>query len=127
MSDFQTVAQVEEVPLGQVRVVIVGGQRIALCHVTEGQFYAVEDRCSHDNAPLGQGALEGNEIECPRHGARFDVCSGAVTCLPAVSPIKVFKVRVQGNDVQVALDPRRMSSSPQVPSKGNSEREAPHD
>jgi 3-phenylpropionate/trans-cinnamate dioxygenase ferredoxin component len=104
MSDFLAVAKRGDIPPGSVRVVTVGGQRVALCHAADGQFYAVEDRCSHDNAPLGQGPLEGDEIECPRHGARFDVRSGEVTCLPAVKAIKTYRVRVQGDDVEVALE-----------------------
>jgi 3-phenylpropionate/trans-cinnamate dioxygenase ferredoxin component len=86
-----------------VRVVEAHGMRVALCNV-DGNVYAVEDRCTHDDGPLGEGFLEGEEIECPRHGARFDVKTGAVRCLPAVVPIRTFKVQLTGDEIQVALE-----------------------
>lgn len=101
---FVTVARKQDIAAGTVKVATLEGHRIALCHLQDGSFHAVEDRCTHDNAPLDQAALEGCQIECPRHGARFDVTSGAVTCLPAVKPIQTYPVRVQGDDVQVALE-----------------------
>lgn len=78
----------------------MGDRAIAVCNVG-GQFYAVDDVCTHDEASLEQGQVEGYEIECPRHGARFDVRTGAVTALPAVAPIETFGVRVQGEDVEI--------------------------
>ena len=78
----------------------MGDRAIAVCNVG-GQFYAVDDVCTHDEASLEQGQVEGYEIECPRHGARFDVRTGAVTALPAVIPIETFGVRVQGEDVEI--------------------------
>ena len=78
----------------------MGDRAIAVCNVG-GQFYAVDDVCTHDEASLEQGQVEGYEIECPRHGARFDVRTGAVTALPAVVPIETFGVRVQGEDVEI--------------------------
>ena len=102
MGEFISVAKKGEIAPGQVRVVEARGTRIVLCNVA-GEFFGVEDRCTHDNNPLGEGSLEGAEIECPRHGARFDVRTGAVTCLPAVIPIKTYAVRVQDDDVQVEV------------------------
>jgi len=101
LSEFVTVARVGDIPPGQIRVKDIPGARVAICNV-EGTFYAVEDRCTHDDGPLGEGLLEGDEIECPRHGARFNVKTGDVTCLPAVVPIRAYDVRVVGDDVQVA-------------------------
>jgi 3-phenylpropionate/trans-cinnamate dioxygenase ferredoxin component len=109
MSSYIRVATAPDIPDGTVRVVVVEGKRIALCRA-EGAFFAVEDLCTHDNGPLGEGTLEGCEIECPRHGARFDVRTGAVTCLPAVRPIRTFAVRVQGNDVEIDLSEQRPRS-----------------
>ena len=57
--------------------------------------------CTHDEAPLDQGFLEGCEIECPRHGARFDVTTGRATALPAVVPVDTFQVRVEGDDIEL--------------------------
>ena len=102
MSRWVRVAAVADVPSGQVKTVQVEGKALALCHAADG-WYAVDDLCTHDDGPLGEGLLDGHQIECPRHGARFDVRTGAVTCLPAVMPIRAYGVRVQGTDVLVDL------------------------
>jgi 3-phenylpropionate/trans-cinnamate dioxygenase ferredoxin subunit len=83
-------AQISE---GSVRVVTAGDRRLALCKY-RGQLYAIDDVCTHDGGPLGQGELIDNEIECPRHGARFDIRTGRPTCLPAVLPVRTYPVRV---------------------------------
>ena len=100
MAGWMTVARAGEVPDGQVKVVTLGGRRLALCNVN-GQHYAIDDVCTHDGGPLDQGELDGEEIECPRHGARFDVTTGRATCMPAVVPVKTYDVRVEGGEVQV--------------------------
>jgi 3-phenylpropionate/trans-cinnamate dioxygenase ferredoxin subunit len=97
-----TVAKRSEIACGQVRVFNVGGERIAVANVDDA-FFAIEDRCSHDDGPLGEGALRGSEIECPRHGARFDVKSGRPLCLPAVVPVRTYSVLVEGDDVKLSL------------------------
>lgn len=102
MAEWVTVAQVADLPVGKVKVVEAAGQRLALAHL-EGQFFAVQDLCTHDDGPLGEGELLGEEIECPRHGARFNVKSGQVVTLPAVLPVKTFPTKVVGNQVQVQL------------------------
>jgi 3-phenylpropionate/trans-cinnamate dioxygenase ferredoxin subunit len=61
----------------------------------------MEDLCTHDGGPLAEGVLEGEVIECPRHGARFNVKTGAALCLPAVAPVATYAVRVQGDEIQV--------------------------
>ena len=83
--EFSKVASKADVPVGHVKVYTVEKKRIAVCNV-EGKFYAVADLCTHDGGPLGEGELVENTIECPRHGARFDVETGAVVCMPAVIP-----------------------------------------
>lgn len=103
MPDWQTLANTADVPPpGKVSVYEVDGARIALCNV-DGTLYAIDDVCTHDGGALDQGELDGVEIECPRHGARFDVRTGSVTALPAFLPIETYPVRVQGQDVQVDL------------------------
>jgi len=102
LAEFVTVAKTSDVPAGRVKYVEVAGHRIALCHV-DGEFYAIDDACTHDGAPLDQGELEGYQIECPRHGARFDVRTGAVVVLPAVVPVGTYRVRVVGDEVQVEV------------------------
>ncbi len=97
---FERICSVSEVPPGTTKVYEIGDRAIAVCNVG-GQFFAVDDVCTHDEGSLEQGELEGFEIECPRHGARFDVRSGGVKALPAVVPIETFGVRVQGEDVEI--------------------------
>ena len=99
---FSTVAKASDIPLGEFKPVEVGGRRLLVCH-TDAGFFAVDDTCTHDDGPLADGFLDGNAIECPRHGARFDVASGTVLCLPAAVGIASYGVRVEGDSVQVNL------------------------
>jgi 3-phenylpropionate/trans-cinnamate dioxygenase ferredoxin subunit len=106
MSDeFVRVAAVSEIPPESVKVVEAGGQRIVVCN-EEGKFYAVADLCTHDNGPLGQGDLFDGQIECPRHGATFDIKTGKATRLPAVLPISTFDVEIRNDEVWVGVKPR---------------------
>jgi len=95
-----SVAKAAEIGPGQMRIVDVGGERIALCNVG-GTFYAVKDVCTHDDGPLGEGTLKGDVLECPRHGGKFDVRSGAAVQMPAIVPVKIYPVRVEGGEVFV--------------------------
>jgi 3-phenylpropionate/trans-cinnamate dioxygenase ferredoxin subunit len=97
---FVKVGKVEDVPAGTAKVYEVDDRAIAVCNV-DGTFYAIDDVCTHDEGSLEQGFLEGYEIECPRHGACFDVRTGDVTALPAVVPIDTFSVRVDGDDIEL--------------------------
>jgi 3-phenylpropionate/trans-cinnamate dioxygenase ferredoxin subunit len=74
------------------------GDAILLCNV-DGAIYAIEDTCTHDGEALDGGPLEGCEIECPRHGARFDVTTGAALTLPAFLPVKTYAVRREGDEL----------------------------
>lgn len=96
------VAKPAELGPGSMRIVEAGGLRIALCNV-EGRLYAIEDRCSHDDGPLGEGTLLGDRVQCPRHGALFDVRSGAALRMPAVAPVRVFPVSVEGDRVFIEV------------------------
>src|SRR5512139_4076921 len=100
---FVSVAKLDDIPRGRVKIVAVGDEEVALCNV-DGTIYAVANVCSHDGGPLGEGHLLGDQIECPRHGARFDVRTGAVKALPAIVPIPTFAVRVDGQDILVEVD-----------------------
>ena len=100
---FVKAAKVGDIPPGRVKVVEVGDEDVALCNVN-GEFYALANVCTHDDGPLGEGYLLGDEIECPRHGARFDVRTGEVKVLPAIVPVPTFDVKVEGDDVYVDVD-----------------------
>lgn len=100
MTDFQTVAKVDEIPPGGRKSVVVDGRAVLVFRIGD-DFYAVEDVCSHDGQPLTDGPLSGTAIECPRHGAKFDVRTGKPLCMPAVEPIAVFEIKTEGNNVLV--------------------------
>jgi len=102
MAEFVTVAKTDDIPAGETRTCAVNGKELAVCNVG-GTFYAIDDVCTHDGGPLGEGYLEGDQIECPRHGARFDVKTGKALTLPAVMPVNAYPVRIQGDDVQVEV------------------------
>ncbi|MCM8811569.1 MAG: non-heme iron oxygenase ferredoxin subunit [Candidatus Omnitrophica bacterium] len=102
MSGWVKAAQTSDLPEGSIKVVEAKGRRIALAR-NGGAFYAIEDLCTHDGGPLGEGTLEGEEVECPRHGARFNVKTGEAITLPAVVPVKTFPVKVDGNDVLIQI------------------------
>lgn len=96
------VAATDELAAGTAKVVEAGGKRLALCNTGEG-FYTIDDMCTHDRGPLDQGKLIGNRIECPRHGAQFDVTTGRAVVLPAVRPVKTYPTRVQDGQVEVEV------------------------
>jgi len=103
MSDgFIAVARVSDIPVGEVRVVEAAGKRLAVCNV-EGQIYAIDDTCTHDDGPLGNGTLDGWAIICPRHGARFDVRDGRVLQMPAAYPVRSYPARIVNGEIQVSI------------------------
>lgn len=99
---FVKVGTTADVQPGLTKVYAVAGRQIAVCNV-DGKFYAILDVCTHDGAPLDQGQLNGNEIECPRHGARFDVKTGRALCLPAVRPVPTYPVEVRDAELWIAV------------------------
>ena len=103
MADWMTVAHEGEIEPGRAVVVEVAGRRLALCNV-EGQYYCIDDVCTHDGGPLGEGELIEDQIECPRHGALFDVKTGRAVTLPAVLPVDTHEVRVESGEIKVRVD-----------------------
>lgn len=79
---------------GQSKSIAVGRRMIALIH-SDGKFYAIEDICTHDGAELTGGEIEGAEIICPRHGARFCLRTGEALTPPAYEPIRVFDTKIE--------------------------------
>ncbi len=86
-----------------MRALEARGGRFVLVHSAEG-YFAIADECSHDSGPIIDGKLKGHEIMCTRHGARFDLRTGAVTAPPAIVPIDTYKVMVEGEDILVYLE-----------------------
>ena len=97
------VARLQAVPVGQLLQVKVGRIEIVLANV-DGVVYALEDVCSHQDFPLSDGELEGTELECAFHGAKFDVCTGNATQLPAVKAVRAFDVEDRDGAVFVRVD-----------------------
>jgi len=98
-----TAANASDISVGQFKPVEVSGKQLLICHVTQEEFTAIDDTCTHDDGPLADGWLEGTAIECPRHGARFDVRTGKVLALPAAVPINTYPVKVEGNEIKVKV------------------------
>jgi 3-phenylpropionate/trans-cinnamate dioxygenase ferredoxin component len=102
MSDFIRVANVAEVPDPGRKLVEVDDRLVVVIH-TAGHFYAIDDVCTHDGGPLGEGELEGFTIACPRHGAKFDVRDGRALTMPATKATVTHDVKVVGEDVLVRI------------------------
>ena len=101
--ELHKVAKTFDVKPGMFKVVQVEKEEIVLCNV-DGDFFAIDDICTHDGGSLHQGCLSGDIIECPRHGARFNIRTGQVVELPALYPIATYEVKIQGDDILVAVD-----------------------
>ena len=97
-----TVGPVEELPPGSVKIVHAGQVTVGVYNLG-GEYYAIEDRCSHDNGPLAEGDFDAEEgyAVCPRHGAHIDIRSGRALTLPAVFPVDTFSVVVEDGVVKV--------------------------
>ncbi|HEV8638877.1 MAG TPA: non-heme iron oxygenase ferredoxin subunit [Chloroflexota bacterium] len=102
MAEYVTVLDAEALAPGQAARVVVGDEEIALYNV-DGEFFATSDICSHEEASLSDGELFDHVVECPLHGARFDVRTGKPLSLPAVYPVKTFPVRVVDGKLQVEI------------------------
>ena len=100
MSDWVRVTSISEFPPGARRVLEVDGVQVAVFNVA-GAIHAIEDVCTHDGGELGSGELDGEEIVCPRHGARFDLKSGAVTAPPAYEAVAVLPTRIAEGWIEV--------------------------
>jgi 3-phenylpropionate/trans-cinnamate dioxygenase ferredoxin component len=101
---FVRVCRVEDIPLHEpLGVETLDGEKVCLVRVDD-EVYAFQDRCSHRDFPLSNGHLDGDQIECAWHGARFDVRTGRPLCLPAIKAIQVYEVKIEDGDVYVAVD-----------------------
>jgi len=103
MSEFKRVASTGEIPLDEMRDFEVGPYRIVIAHTEDG-FFAVADECSHDAAPISDGEIDGCDVVCMRHGARFDLKTGAVKAPPAIVPIDTYELKVDGDDILVRIE-----------------------
>jgi len=100
MSDWFGVAPVDALPPGERQVVDVDGVNVLVVNLG-GEFFAIEDNCPHDHLPISDGTIEGDEITCPFHGAKFCLKNGEVKAPPAYENIASLPVRVENGIVQV--------------------------
>jgi nitrite reductase/ring-hydroxylating ferredoxin subunit len=102
MAERHVITTIADLPAGTGKAYAVAGRKIALFNVG-GRFCAIDDRCTHDQASLAEGTLDGSTIVCPLHAAEFDVTTGKVLCPPASENVKSYPVFVSGDSLEVEL------------------------
>ena len=104
MSDFVRVAKTSEIPDSGKLLVEVGERLVVLMHAA-GHYYALDDICTHDGGPLSEGPLDpqASTIACPRHGAKFDIRTGAAVSIPATKPTAAHEVKIEGDQIFIRL------------------------
>jgi 3-phenylpropionate/trans-cinnamate dioxygenase ferredoxin subunit len=107
VTEYVPIAKIKDVPPGSRLIFRLPGDgpQLALFNV-EGTLYCIADVCTHDDGPVAEGELRDYTIECPRHGACFDIRDGRVLSFPAITPIDTYAVKVEGDDVWVSAEPR---------------------
>ena len=103
MGEFTKIARLQDIPVGSLLPFDVKQQKFIIARTEEG-VYALANECTHDSAPISDGKLKKTEVMCRRHGARFDLKTGAVTAPPALVPLDTYEVKIEGDDVFVMLD-----------------------
>ncbi len=101
-NQYVTVAKVGDLEPGDLMYVEVGDEPVCLINL-DGELYALNDTCTHEEASLSDGTIEGEEIECPLHGGAFNIRTGQPVAFPVVVPVETYGVRIVGNEVQVAV------------------------
>jgi 3-phenylpropionate/trans-cinnamate dioxygenase ferredoxin component len=99
---FVKVGLASDVPMGRAETFEVEDRHIAVYRLEDG-YYAIDDLCTHDGGPLAEGEVEGDQVICPRHGARFSIKTGAALTMPAITPVDTYPVRVEGGDLLIGL------------------------
>ncbi len=102
MSDFTRVAKTSDIPDPGRKLVEIDERLVVVFHAA-GHFYCIDDVCTHDGGPLGEGELDGFAVACPRHGAKFDIRDGRALTMPATKPTMAHEVKLVGDDVLVKL------------------------
>lgn len=106
-SDFIEIAPASELPNGERLFVDIADKPVVIFNIA-GQLFAIGDVCSHDDGPLGDGSIEGNNIVCPRHGAEFDLRNGKAMQMPAVIDIPAYPVRVVDGNIQIGIPENKL-------------------
>ena len=102
MAEFIKAAERSQVASGTGMCVVVNGKKIALFNL-DGTFHAIDDTCTHRGGPLSEGELDGDQVVCPWHGAAFNLKTGKPAGPPAPGPVGCYKVRVQGDTVEIEV------------------------
>ena len=110
MAEYQRACAVADVEDDTALRVVIDGVPVAVVR-SEGEVYAIHDVCSHANVALSEGEVEDQTIECWLHGSRFDLVTGRPTGLPATQPVPVYPVKIDGDDVLVAVGEGELSTS----------------
>jgi 3-phenylpropionate/trans-cinnamate dioxygenase ferredoxin subunit len=99
------VCKLADLPAGEMRLIDADGRKVGVFHCADGELYAIEDRCSHDDGPLAEGEFDpaACTVECPRHGSLFDITTGKPRTLPAYRPVDTFEVLVDDDEVKLEL------------------------
>ena len=100
-----TLCKLAELPAGEMRLVEADGRKIGVFRCRDGELFAIEDRCSHDDGPLAEGEFDSASctVECPRHGSLFDLRTGKPRTLPAYRPVATFEVRIDDDEVKLEV------------------------
>jgi 3-phenylpropionate/trans-cinnamate dioxygenase ferredoxin component len=106
LTETIVVCRLEDLPEGEMRLVEADGRKIGVFHTADGELYAIEDRCSHDDGPLAEGEFNSGActVECPRHGSLFDLRTGRPKTLPAYVPVETFDATVEDGNVTLEVD-----------------------
>ncbi len=104
MSKWIHFAKINEIPPGGHKAITINGTPIVLFNL-EGEYFAIENRCTHEDFPLSEGCIIDNQITCPLHGAKFNIKTGEVTAPPAFVDVPIFSVRIVEDNIQVELLP----------------------
>lgn len=103
MTDFVPVASVADIPDPGKLTAEVEDRIVVVFHV-DGKFHCIDDVCTHDGGPLGEGKLSDHQIACPRHGAKFDIRTGEVLTMPATQDTVAHEVKIEGDKVLIKLN-----------------------
>jgi len=104
MAEFIKAAVIDEIPVGGKKLVEVDERLVILFHIEANKFCCIDDICTHDGGALSDGEVIDGAIACPRHGARFDICTGKVLCMPATRDTASHEVKVDGGQIFVKLN-----------------------
>ena len=100
---FLDVCAIDDLPLGERMFIQIGEVPVVIMNVND-EIFGIEDVCTHDDGPLGEGEIEDDEIICPRHGARFNLRTGEVLTLPAVMGVKTYQIKIEGDRILIGVE-----------------------